>query len=68
MRADISTSGRVAVPDKRSRAAATAPAGIPPAPTTLGRLAVFLVATLATTWLAFLPMITGLVARTSAAG
>jgi uncharacterized protein len=68
MRVDISTSGRVAVPDKRSRAAATAPAGIPPAPTTLGRLAVFLVATLATTWLAFLPMIMGLVERTSAAG
>ena len=32
------------------------------------RLAVFLVATLTTTWLAFLPMIIGLVDRTSSAG
>ena len=68
MRSDISTSGRVAVPNERTVAAATDQAGIPPAPTTLGRLAVFLVATFTTTWLAFLPMIMGLVERTSAAG
>src|SRR4029450_7858605 len=68
MRSDISTSGRVAVPSQRTVAAATEPAGIPPAPTTPGRLAVFLVAPFATTWLAFLPMIMGLVERTSAAG
>jgi uncharacterized protein len=68
MRSDISTSGRVAVPSHRTVAAATDTAGIPPAPMTLGRLAVFLVATFTTTWLAFLPMIMGLVERTSAAG
>jgi uncharacterized protein len=68
MRTDISTSGPVAVPGERTMAAATDPAGIPPAPTTLGRLAVFVVATFTTTWLAFLPMILGLVERTSVAG
>ena len=68
MRSDVSTSGRVAVPNERTVAAATDPAGIPRAGTTLGRLVAFLVATFTTTWLAFLPMITGLVERTSAAG
>jgi uncharacterized protein len=66
MRSDNSTSDRVAAPNQRTVTASTDPAGIPPA--TLGRLAVFLVATFTTTWLAFLPMITGLVERTSAAG
>ncbi|HEV2929888.1 MAG TPA: hypothetical protein VGW74_14440, partial [Propionibacteriaceae bacterium] len=66
MRADISTSGLAAVPSERRLEAATDPAGI--APATLSRLAVFLVATLTTTWLAFLPMIVGLVERTSVAG
>jgi membrane protease YdiL (CAAX protease family) len=41
---------------------------MPPTPATLGRLAVFLVATLTMTWLAFLPIIMGLVERTSVAG
>jgi uncharacterized protein len=68
MLSDISTSGRVAVPNAPTVAAATDPAGIPAAPTTLGRLAVFLVATFTATWLAFLPLIMGLVERTSAAG
>jgi membrane protease YdiL (CAAX protease family) len=68
MRSDNSTSDRVAAPNQRTVTAATDAAGILPAATTLGRLAVFLVATFTTTWLAFLPMITGLVERTSAAG
>jgi CAAX protease family protein len=68
MRAVNSTNGRVAAPNQRTVAAATDPAGIPPAPTTLAQLAVFLVATFTTTWLAFLPIIMGLVERTSAAG
>jgi uncharacterized protein len=66
MRTDISTSGRAAVSNKRIPAAATDPAETPAA--TLGRLVVFLVVTLTTTWLAFLPMIMGLVERTSVAG
>jgi uncharacterized protein len=64
--ADISTSGRAAVPNERMLKAATDPPGT--APATLNRLVVFLVATLTTTWLAFLPIIMGLVERTSAAG
>jgi membrane protease YdiL (CAAX protease family) len=46
--------------------AAREPAGI--APANLSRLVMFLVATLTTTWLAFLPMITGLVDKESTAG
>ena len=64
--ADISTSGRAAVPNERMLKAATDPPGT--APATLNRLVVFLVATLTTTWLAFLPIIMGLVERTSVAG
>jgi membrane protease YdiL (CAAX protease family) len=66
MRTDTSTSGRVAVSNERPLDAATGPAGT--APATLSRLLVFLVATLTMTWLAFLPMILGLVERTSVAG
>ena len=66
MRTVMSTSGRAAVPNERTVAAATDPAGV--APATLNRLVVFLVATLTTTWLAFLPIIMGLVERTSVAG
>jgi uncharacterized protein len=66
MRTDISTSDPAAVSNKRRADAATDPAGTPAA--TLGRLVVFLVVTLTVTWLAFLPMITGLVERTSVAG
>ena len=66
MRADISTSGLAAVPSERRLEAATDPAGI--APATLSRMLVFLVATLTTTWLAFLPMILGLVERSSVVG
>jgi membrane protease YdiL (CAAX protease family) len=65
MRAESSTSGRAAAPNERPLDA-TEPAGIPAA--NLSRLAVFLVATLTLTWLAFLPIITGFVERTSVAG
>jgi uncharacterized protein len=61
-----STSGPTGKPDERMLAAATDPAEV--APPTLSRLVIFLVATLTTTWLAFLPMIMGLVERTSVAG
>jgi CAAX protease family protein len=66
VRADMSTSGRAAVSNERMLDAATDSAGI--APATLSRLVVFLVTTLTTTWLAFLPVIMGLVERTSVAG
>jgi uncharacterized protein len=66
MRTVMSTSGRAAVPNERMLDAATDPAEV--APATLSRLMVFLVATLTATWLAFLPMIMGLVERTSVAG
>src|SRR5918994_3817575 len=65
MRAESSTSGRAAAPNERPLDAPD-PAGIPAA--NLSRLAVFLVATLTLTWLAFLPIITGFVERTSVAG
>ena len=61
MRADLSTSGRAAVPNERGLEAASDPARI--AAPNLSRLAVFLVVTLTTTWLAFLPMIMDVVAR-----
>ena len=66
MRTDLPTNGGAAVPSERQRATATDPARI--APATVIRLLVFIVVTLTTTWLAFLPIITGLVERTSAAG
>ena len=66
MRTVMSTSGRAAVPNERVFDAATHPAGI--APANLSRLVVFLVVTLTTTWLAFLPMILGLVERSSVVG
>lgn len=66
MRADLSTSGRAAVPNERGLEAASDPARI--AVPNLSRLVVFLVVTLTTTWLAFLPVIMGLVERTSVAG
>jgi membrane protease YdiL (CAAX protease family) len=66
LRANISTRGPAAVPNERLLEGATRPAGT--APATLTRLVVFLVATLTTTWLAFLPMIMGLVEQTSVAG
>jgi membrane protease YdiL (CAAX protease family) len=66
MRTDISTSDPAAVSNKRIADAATDPAETPAA--TLSRLVVFLVATLPMTWLAFLPIIMGLVEQTSAAG
>ena len=66
MRSEMSTSDLAAVPNKRKVDAATDPAETPPA--TLSRLVVFLVATLTMTWLAFLPIIMGLVERTSVAG
>jgi uncharacterized protein len=66
MRLDMATSGPAAVPNQRKLRAATHPAEIAPAP--LSRLVVFLVATVTMTWLAFLPMIMGLVERTSVAG
>jgi hypothetical protein len=66
MRSEMSTSDLAAVPNTRIVDAATDPAETPAA--TLSRLVVFLVATLTMTWLAFLPMIIGLVERTSVAG
>ena len=66
MRSETSTSDLAAVPNKPIVDAATDPAETPAA--TMSRLAVFLVATLTTTWLAFLPIIMGLVERTSVAG
>jgi uncharacterized protein len=66
MRADLSTSGRAAVANERGLEAASDPVRI--AAPNLSRLAVFLVVTLTTTWLAFLPMIMGVVAKESTAG
>ena len=66
MRADLSTSGPAAVPNQRGLEAASDPARIPDP--NLSRLAVFLVVTLTTTWLAFLPMIMDVVAKESTAG
>jgi membrane protease YdiL (CAAX protease family) len=66
MRLEMSTSGFAAVPNERILGAATDPAGT--APANLSRLVMFLVATLTMTWLAFLPMIMGLIERTSIAG
>jgi uncharacterized protein len=66
MRTDTSTSGRAAVPNQPRLDTATDTAGI--APANLSRLSVFLVATLTTTWLAFLPMITGVVDKESTTG
>jgi uncharacterized protein len=66
MRADLSTSGRATIPNERGLEAASDPARI--AAPNLSRLVVFLVVTLTTTWLAFLPMIMGVVANESTAG
>jgi CAAX protease family protein len=65
MRSEMFTSDTGAVSNKRMDAA-TDPAETPAA--TLSRLVVFLLATLTMTWLAFLPIIMGLVERTSVAG
>jgi CAAX protease family protein len=66
MRINISTSDPAAVSNKRLADAGTDPAETPAA--ALSWLVVFVVATLTMTWLAFLPIIMGLVERTSVAG
>jgi uncharacterized protein len=66
MRTNISTSDLAAVPNKRLADAATDHAETPAA--SLSRLVVFLLATLTMTWLAFLPIIMGLLEQTSVAG
>jgi membrane protease YdiL (CAAX protease family) len=66
MPTDISTSDPAAGSNKRLADAATDSAETPAA--TLSRLVVFLVATLTMTWLAFLPIIMGLVEQSSVAG